>query len=102
MTSTATKITTQTTRKDSDIEYNTTNGVPVDGERQKETAQYIADIALELRNMARAVHLQQMMLPLELVYYQAFGAANPVDVPDGEAERIERLSQAVKHEMSDG
>lgn len=62
--------------------------------RQKETAQYIADMILELRNLAKSARLFQIMVPLEYAYYEAFGVANRVVVPAGEAERIRELSQA--------
>lgn len=62
--------------------------------RQRETAQYIADMILELRNMAKSTRLFQVMVPLEYAYYEAFGVANRVEVPEEEAERIRELAQA--------
>ena len=64
--------------------------------RQKETAQYIADMILELRNMAKSVRLFQVMVPLEYAYYEAFGIANRVDVPPGEADRLREISLATE------
>ena len=61
--------------------------------RQRETAQYIADMILELRNMAKSVQLYQVMVPLEYSYYEAFAVANRVDAPAGEVERIRELSK---------
>jgi hypothetical protein len=61
--------------------------------RQKETAQYICDMILELRNMAKAMKLFQILVPLEYAYYEAFSVANRVQVPEGEAERISELSK---------
>ncbi len=61
--------------------------------RQRETAQYIADMILELRNMAKSVQLYQVMVPLEYSYYEAFAVANRVDVPDSETARIRELSK---------
>lgn len=63
-------------------------------DRQRDTAEYLADMILELRNLARSVQLYTVMVPLEYAYYEAFGVANRVEVPPGEAERIKRLSQA--------
>ena len=61
--------------------------------RQRETAQYIADMILELRNMAKSEQLYQVMVPLEYSYYEAFAVANRVDVPAGETERLRELSK---------
>ena len=63
--------------------------------RQRETAQYIADMILELRNMAKSAQLYQVMVPLEYAYYEAFSVANKVEVPPEEAERIRVLSKTV-------
>ncbi len=63
-------------------------------ERQRETAEYLADMVLELRNLARSVQLYTVMVPLEYAYYEAFGVANRVEVPAGEAERIKKLAKA--------
>ena len=61
--------------------------------QQKETAQYIADMILELRNMAKSAQLFQVMVPLEYSYYEAFAVANKVEVPPEEAERLRELSK---------
>jgi hypothetical protein len=63
-------------------------------ERQRETAEYLADMILELRNLARGAKLHMVMVPLEYAYYEAFGAAHRVDVPEAEIERIKRLTRA--------
>lgn len=62
-------------------------------DRQQAVAQYISDMILELRNMAKSVKLAKVMVPLEFAYYEAFAAANVVAIPPGEAERLERLSR---------
>jgi hypothetical protein len=48
---------------------------------------------LELRNLARSQQLYTITVPLEYAYYEAFTAANRVDVPPGEIERIRELSR---------
>jgi len=63
-------------------------------ERQRETAEYLAEMILELRNLARSVKLHTVMVPLEYAYYEAFTAANRIEVPEDEIERIKRLSKA--------
>ena len=62
--------------------------------RQRDTAQYIADMILELRNMARAAKLFAVMVPLEYAYYEAFSMANRVVVPLIEIERLRKLEAA--------
>lgn len=65
-------------------------------DRQRETAEYLADMILELRNLARSVQLHTVMVPLEFAYYEAFGAAHRVEVPAAELERIRELSKAAE------
>lgn len=65
-------------------------------ERQRETAEYLSDMILELRNLARSVQLHTVMVPLEFAYYEAFGVAHRVEVPPGEAERIRELSRSAE------
>lgn len=64
---------------------------------QRETAQYAADMILELRNMAKSAKLFKVMVPLEYAYYEAFSAANQVSIPPGEAERIREMSRAAEN-----
>ncbi len=68
--------------------------------RQRDTAQYIADMILELRNMARAAKLFTVMVPLEYAYYEAFSMANQVVVPLIEIERLRKL-EAAANESAD-
>jgi len=58
-----------------------------------ETAQYVADMVLELRNIAKAAKLWKVMVPLEFAYYEAYAVANRVDVPPEEVERLRQLSK---------
>lgn len=64
------------------------------GARQRDAAEYIAEMVLELRNLARNQRLYTVMVPLEYAYYEAFGVAHRVDVPEGEIQRIRELSKA--------
>lgn len=68
--------------------------------QQRDTAQYVADMILEMRNMAKAAKLYTITVPLEYAYYEAFSVANRVVVPAGELERLKQLSKAA--EASDG
>ena len=63
---------------------------------QHDTAQYVADMILELRNMAKAAKLYTVMVPLEYAYYEAFSRANRVSVPPEEIERLKLLADAAK------
>ena len=67
---------------------------PTLAERQRETAEYLTDMILELRNLARSVQLHAIMVPLEFAYYEAFGIAHKVEVSPVELERIKSLSRA--------
>lgn len=56
-----------------------------------EAAQYIADMLLELRNIAKAAGLRSLQGLLELGYYEAFSVAHRAPVPEGEADRLEQM-----------
>lgn len=79
------------TTPDCDLTYSTT---------QIETAQYIADMILELRNMAKSTALYATMVPLEYAYYEAFSVANRVQIPKREAERLEQLGEDARRAES--
>lgn len=70
--------------------------MPHDKKNSMETAQYIADLALELRNMAKAAELTRLQDFLEMAYYEAFSAAQGNTIPAGEAERLERMAADAK------
>lgn len=70
--------------------------LPSLADRQRDTAEYLADMILELRNLARSVQLHTVMVPLEFTYYEAFGFAHRVEVPAAEVERIRDLSRAAQ------
>jgi hypothetical protein len=60
----------------------------------RETAQYIADTVLELRNMAKGGNFTTLQGLLEVSFYEAFSAANRVEIPPGELDHLLELSQA--------
>jgi hypothetical protein len=60
----------------------------------KETAQYIADMVLELRNMAKSADHKTLQGLLEVSFYEAFSAANRVDIPPEELDKLRELSRA--------
>jgi hypothetical protein len=57
-------------------------------------AQYIADMLLELRDMAKAVGLKTLLGLLEITLCEAFSIANKVEIPPGEIERLRRSAKA--------
>lgn len=63
---------------------------------QKETAQYITDMVLELRNLARTAELKTLSGLLEIAFYEGFSLANKVEIPPAEVERLKALEAAAK------
>jgi hypothetical protein len=59
----------------------------------KESAQYIADMVLELRNLAKACDFKTLQGLLEVTYYEAFGMAHQVHIPANEHERLQEMGQ---------
>jgi hypothetical protein len=70
-------------------------------QRQRDVAEYLSDMILELRNLARSVQLHTVMVPLEFAYYEAFGTAHKVEVSAAELEHIKALSRAAEAFDSD-
>ncbi len=66
-------------------------------ETQRETAQYITDMVLELRNLARSAELKTLSGLLEIAFYEAFSLANKVEIPPAEVERLKALEAAAKN-----
>jgi hypothetical protein len=64
---------------------------------QRETAQYITDMVLELRNLARSAELKALSGLLEIAFYEGFSLANKVDIPQVEVERLKALEAAAKN-----
>jgi len=82
------------TRKNSNnVEEANKSSVKVYSDQQRETAQYVADMVLELRNMAKSVRLFNVTVPLEYAYYEAFSVANRVEVPPEDVKRIRELER---------
>ncbi len=60
----------------------------------RETAQYIADMVLELRNLAKSSEMKPLQGLLEVSFYEAFSVANKIEIPEGEIEHLRELSKA--------
>ncbi len=56
-----------------------------------ESAQYIADMILELRNLAKASEFNTLQGLLEISYYEAFTAANRIRIPNDEESFLHDL-----------
>ena len=68
-------------------------------DQQRETAQYVADMILELRNMAKALQLYTIPMPLVYAYNVAFSVANRVMAPADEVERLKELSRLAESDQ---
>src|SRR5512145_1601141 len=66
------------------------------GMNGREVADYIADMTLQLSRLARSAGLSNVMVPLEFAYYEAFAAANKVEVPPEELRYLKSLDEACR------
>ncbi len=62
--------------------------------RGRETALYIAEMVLELRNMAKGYDFKTLQGLLEVTFYEASTEANKVEIPPEEIEHLRMLSKA--------
>ncbi len=62
----------------------------------RESAQYIADMILELRNMAKSGELKALQGILEFAYYEAFSAAHRVEVSAEELVHLDTIASDVR------
>lgn len=60
--------------------------------RERELAQYMADMLLEMRNLAKGAGFTTLLSLLEISYCEAFAIANKVEVPEGELQRLREMS----------
>jgi hypothetical protein len=58
-----------------------------------DTANYIADMILELRNLAKAQQMTTLQGLLEIAYYEAYGTANQVHIPEEEFALVYSLGE---------
>ena len=65
-----------------------------DGDIRRETAQYISEMTLELRNLAKAHDMSALQGLLEVAYYEAFTVAAQIELPEGELEHLRELGKA--------
>lgn len=72
-----------------------------DNFNSSETAQYIADMLLELRKLAKACELKPLQGLLELGYYEAYSTAHRAPIPEDEAERLEKMGEDARKAEAD-
>lgn len=63
--------------------------------QQRESAEYICDMLLQLRNIAKAAKLSHVMGPLEYTYYEAFSVANYSKPPKDQVDWVKALEKAI-------
>ena len=61
-----------------------------------DTAHYIADMILELRNLAKGSQMSTLQGLLEISYYEAYTVANKPQVPAGEDKHLDDLASDVR------
>jgi hypothetical protein len=69
---------------------------------ERETARYISDMILELRNLAKGSNMSTLQGLLEISYYEAYGVANHVAVPENEEQFLEELGADARRRMAVG
>ena len=82
--------------KTTDLRHNlksqpTEHGILKEKFQQADTARYIAEMILELRNLSKSTALETLQGLLEIAYYEAFSAANRIQIPAGEDEFLHEL-----------
>lgn len=63
---------------------------------QRETAQYVTEMVLELKKMAEAAGLYTIAVALEFAYYEAFSMAHRVLVSPDELEQLRKLARLAR------
>lgn len=75
----------------------TSNAADLPSTEDRDTAQYVAELILELRNLAKAHMFHELTTSLEFSYYEAFSVANKVAIPDSELAFLKKLENAAEH-----
>jgi hypothetical protein len=60
---------------------------------ERDLANYIADMILELRNLAKGGQLSTLQGLLEISYYEAYGVAHRLDISNGEIEHLHNIGE---------
>ncbi len=75
---------------------NETKNTAKKDQRDREIAQYVAGMVLELRNLANSGGLKTLMGLLEITYCEAFSVANRVIIPEGELEKLREIIRSAR------
>jgi hypothetical protein len=67
-------------------------------ERLAETAKYLTDLLLEMRNIANRSEMKFLTYLLEMAYYEAFSIANKVDLAPSDMEKLREISRQTRNE----
>ena len=76
-----------------------TGGTPPLDRQQRDTAEYVCEMVLQLRDIVKAAKLYGVAVRLEYAYYEAFSVANRTEPSRDEATWIKQLDKA--HENPD-
>ena len=68
----------------------------------EETANYMADLTLELLKMAKSHHFNALQQIYEMAYYEAYSKAHPVHVPPEDLEEFTALVKEIRRERDIG
>jgi hypothetical protein len=63
-------------------------------DQQKQSADFVKDLILELRVIAKAARLYDVVIPLEFAYYAAYGVAHGAEPTEHEIAHVKELSMA--------
>jgi hypothetical protein len=64
---------------------------------ERDLANYIADMILELRNLAKGGHLQTLQGLLEISYYEAFSVANKINITAHDIQHLHDIGEDARH-----
>jgi hypothetical protein len=64
---------------------------------ERDLANYIADMILELRNLAKGGHMLTLQGLLEISYYEAFSAANKINISNQDIQHIHDIGEDARH-----
>jgi hypothetical protein len=84
------------------VQSRTLKGRRIDPRRETDSSQYIADMILELRNLANAADFKVLAELLEISYYEAFNCANKIVVPPGEEQLLHELGTDARKAVAAG
>jgi hypothetical protein len=59
----------------------------------RDLANYIADMILELRNLAKGGHMTTLQGLLEISYYEAFSVAHKIQIPAQDLQHMHDIGE---------